>query len=329
MRRYKQLTMVDREDIYRLLEQGKTQAEIAKALRRSKSTIGREIKRNWHQKFDEYLPDTAERKATKRKTNGRKERYVDRFPLLKAKVLKKLKQGWSPDIIAGKLRDVGHDYLTKESIYQFIYSLEGRKQNLRQHLPYAHRIRRKRNGRKHTKGTIPGRVDISFRPQEVENRMEFGHWEGDTVSYQGHSQRLATHVERKTRYLVVLKPSTNKAKERAKLITECFSKLPQEARKTMTFDNGLEFAEHQRITNQLGTQVYFAKPYSSWQRGSNENANGILRRHLPRCTDINELTGRKLSSIINKINNRPRKILNYKTPAEVFKQELLLSKLPS
>ena len=329
MRRYNQLKAEEREEIYRLLELGKTQAEIAKAIGRNKSTVGREVKRNRHRKFDEYLPDTAERKAAKRKAQGRKERYVDRFPRLKAWILQKIKQGWSPDIIAGKLRNTGKGYLTKESIYQYIYSLEGRKQNLRQYLPQAHRIRRKRNGRKHSKGTIPGRIDISLRPQEVETRSEFGHWEGDSMMYKGHSQRLATHLERKTRYLVVLKPATNKAKERAKLINRSFARLPQEARKTITFDNGLEFAEHRQITDKTGTQVYFAKPYASWQRGGNENANGILRRYLPRDTDLNELTKKHLSAIINSINNRPRKILNYRTPAEAFKQEITNLKPPS
>lgn len=322
MKEYKQIKAADRDELYRLLSLGKTKAEIARSLGRDKSTIGREIKRNWHQMFDEYLPDTAERKAAKRKAKGRKKKYLDRNPGLKAKILEKVPMGWSPDIIAGKLRNDGNAYLTKESIYQHIYSLEGRKQDLRQYLPRAHRIRRKKNGRKHNKGTIPNRVDITLRPQAVNERLEFGHWEGDSVLYKGHSQRLATQVERTTRYLVVLKPKTNKAKERARLINRYFGKLPPKARKTITFDNGLEFADHQRITNKTGTKTYFAKPYASWQRGSNEHANGILRRYLPRNTDINKLTGQKLSAIVKTINNRPRKILNYKTPAEVFTQEL-------
>lgn len=322
MREYNQIKAEERDEIYRLLSLGKTQAEIARSLGRNKSTIGREIKRNWHQMFDEYLPDTAERKAAKRKAKCRKKKYLDRDPDLKSKILEKVQMGWSPDIIAGKLRDGGNGYLTKESIYQHIYSLEGRKQNLRQYLPRAHRIRRKKNGRKHNKGTIPNRVDITLRPQAVNERLEFGHWEGDSVLYKGHSQRLATQVERTTRYLVVLKPKTNKAKERAMLINRCFGKLPQKARETITFDNGLEFADHQRITKNIGTKVYFAKPYSSWQRGSNENVNGILRRYLPRNTAINELTGQQLSAIVKAINNRPRKILNYRTPTEAFTQEL-------
>jgi transposase, IS30 family len=322
MRRFKQLTPQERNRIYLLLQDGRTQAEIAKSLGRTKGTISRELKRNWHQLFDEYLPDTAQRKATKRKALGRKQHYLDRFPRLRNHVLEKLRTGWTPDLIAAKLRHRGRSYLTKESIYQFIYSTEGRKLNLRQCLPRTHRIRHKRNGRKHRKGIIPDRVDIACRPKQIEARRQFGHWEGDSVSYRGHSQRLATQVERKSRLLVVLRPHTNEARERASLINRRFSLLPAGARRTITFDNGLEFADHQRVTATIGTKVYFAKPYSSWQRGSNEHANGILRRYLPRTTDLDRLTDKELNTIVRQINNRPRKILNYRTPREVFNQEL-------
>jgi IS30 family transposase len=322
MRRFKQLRPQERDRIYQLLQEGKTQTEIAKALGRTKATISRELKRNTHQLFDEYLPDTAQRKANKRKALGRKQHYLDRFPRLKTHVLNRLRAGWTPDLIAGKRRIGGRLALTKESIYQYIYSAEGRKLNLRQYLPRAHRIRHKRNGRKHRKGIIPDRVDIARRPKQIEARRQFGHWEGDSVSYRGHSQRLATQVERKSRFLVVLRPRTNQARERASLINRRFSALPAGARRTITFDNGLEFADHQRVTATIGTKVYFAKPYSSWQRGSNEHANGILRRYLPRTTDIDKLSAKELQVIINQINNRPRKILNYRTPKDVFQQEI-------
>lgn len=322
MRRFKQLTPQDRDRIYQLYQDGKSQAEIAKELGRNKGTISRELKRNWHQIFDEYLPDTAQRKADKRKSLGRKEHYLDRFPGLKAHVLARIKDVWTPDLIAGELRRQKERFLTKESIYQFIYSLEGRKLNLRQYLPRAHRIRRRRNGRKHRKAVIPGRVDIALRPKLVAARSQFGHWEGDSVSYKGHSQRLATQVERKSRFLVVLRPSTNGARERANLITNKFSSFPAQARRSITFDNGLEFAEHQRVTAALGTKVYFAKPYASWQRGSNEHVNGILRRYLPRTTDLDVLTDKELQNIVDQINDRPRKLLGYRTPNEVFSQEL-------
>jgi transposase, IS30 family len=322
MRQFKQLAPQERNRIYQSLQAGRTQAEIAKELGRTKGTISRELKRNWHQLFDEYLPDTAQRKANKRKALGRKQHYLDRFPGLKTKVLEKLCAGWTPDLIADMLRRRGSVFLTKESIYQFIYNAEGRKLNLRHYLPRAHRLRHKRNGRKPHKGIIPNRVDIARRPKRVAARKQFGHWEGDSVSYQGHSQRLATQVERKSRLLIVLRPRTNEAKERASLINRRFSRLPAGARRTITFDNGLEFADHKRVTATIGTKVYFAKPYSSWQRGSNEHVNGILRRYLPRTTNLDQLTDKELNMIVNRINNRPRKILNYRTPQEVFNQGL-------
>ena len=322
MRRFKQLTPQDRDRIYKFYQEGKTQADIAKALRRNKGTISRELKRNWHQIFDEYLPDTAQRKTDRRKALGRKRHYLDRFPRLKAHVLARIKAGWTPDLIAGERRRRKARYLAKESIYQFIYSLEGRKLNLRQYLPRAHRIRCKRNGRKHRRVVIPDRVDITRRPKLVAARSQFGHWEGDSVSYQGHSQRLATQVERKSRFLVVLRPQTNAARERANLINRRFSLLPAQARRSITFDNGLEFAEHRRVTTTIGTKVYFAKPYASWQRGSNEHVNGILRRYLPRQTNLDLLTDKELTSIVNQINDRPRKILDYRTPREVFNRGL-------
>lgn len=322
MRRFKQLRPQERDRIYQLFQDGKTQAEIAKELGRNKGTVSRELRRNWHQIFDEYLPDTAQRKADRRKVLGRKRHYLDRFPRLKAHVLARIKAGWTPDLIAGELRRQKACFLAKESIYQFVYSLEGRKLNLRQYLPRAHRIRRRKNGRKHRKVVIPGRVDITRRPKLVAARSQFGHWEGDSVSYSGHSQRLATQVERKSRFLVVLRPKTNGARERASLINNKFSSFPVKARRSITFDNGLEFAEHGRMTAVLGTKVYFAKPYASWQRGSNEHANGILRRYLPRATDLDMLTDKELQNIVNQINDRPRKILGYLTPNEVFNQEL-------
>jgi IS30 family transposase len=322
MRRFKQLRPQERDRIYQLFQDRKTQAEIAKELGRNKGTISRELRRNWHQIFDEYLPDTAQRKADRRKALGRKRHYLDRFPRLKAHVLARIKAGWTPDLIAGELRRQKACFLAKESIYQFVYSLEGRKLNLRQYLPRAHRIRRRKNGRKHRKVVIPGRVDITRRPKLVAARSQFGHWEGDSVSYSGHSQRLATQVERKSRFLVVLRPKTHGARERASLINNKFSSFPVKARRSITFDNGLEFAEHGRMTAVLGTKVYFAKPYASWQRGSNEHANGILRRYLPRATDLDMLTDKELQNIVNQINDRPRKILGYLTPNEVFNQEL-------
>jgi len=323
-KQYKQLNQEERDQIYLLSRQGKKQNEIALILERDKSTISRELNNNRHKKFNEYLPDTAQRKSAKKKARGRKQRYIDKHPIVREYILGKLKLGWSPEQIEGRMfREIGY-YLNYESIYQYIYSLSGRKQNLKQYLRRAHRIRHKRKGRKHRKGKIPNRVDIALRPKEVD-KLAFGHWEGDTMFYQGHKQTLATHLERRTGRLLVQRPKDKSARARAKTMTTKLACLPYEARKTMTLDNGLENAEHQKITKETGTQIYFAKAYASYQRARNENANGLIRWYLPKTADLDDYTEQQISDIIELINNRPRKRLGFLTPNEMF--EIEMSKL--
>lgn len=319
---YKQLDQKERDQIFSLLQEGKTQKEISDIIGRDKSTVCRELSRNWHQKFNTYLPDTAQRKAAKRKSQGRKQRYLDKNPELKQYVLAKLEAGWSPEQIAGRIKLDLDNYLNCESIYQYMYSLTGRKANLRQYLKRAHRIRRKKDGRKHQKGKIPNRIDISLRPKEIEARVEFGHWEGDSLIYNRHRQALATHTERKTRFIVVQRAKNRTAQERVRLTNCYYSQLPLAARKTITYDNGLEFSAHEEISTTLGIDIYFARPYASWQRGSNENSNGLIRWYLPKKTDLDTLTDGELDVIIKMINDRPRKCLNWRTPSEAFNEEM-------
>ncbi|MBI5306350.1 IS30 family transposase [Candidatus Wolfebacteria bacterium] len=321
-KKYKQLSQEERDRIFLLKQQGKSNTDIAKILGRDKSTIGRELKRNRHRKFNQYLPDTAQRKTDKRKKKGRKKNYLDKDNRLKEYVLFKLKIGWSPELIAGKMNDEIQRFYNSESIYQYIYSLAGRKENLRMYLRRAHRIRRKKNGRKHHKGKIPNRLDIALRPKITENRRQFGHWEGDSMFYQGHSQNLSTQTERKSRYTILLKPKDKSAEERAKILSNYFRKLSPEAKRTMTFDNGMEFANHEDIARKTEMKIYFAKPYSSWQRGTNENRNGLVRWFLPKDTNLNSLTEGDLKTIQDLINNRPMKCLNFQTPTEVFNFEM-------
>lgn len=320
--KYTHLLQEEREQIFLLMQNGKNQKQIADIIGRDKSTISRELHRNLHQKFNVYLPDTATRKAQRRQEKSRKRRYLDKDPALKQYTLDKLKLGWSPEQIEGRIKmDIGK-YINYESIYQYIYSLTGRKENLRQYLRCAHRTRRKKNGRKHQRGRIPNRVDISLRPKEIEAREEFGHWEGDSLIFNRHKQTLATHTERKTRFIVAIKAKDRTAKERVRLTNAYYSNLPREARKTFTYDNGLEYSEHEEISSLLGAAIYFAKPYASWQRGSNENSNGLIRWYLPKATDLDSLTDEELNAIINLINGRPRKCLNWKTANEAFTEEM-------
>ena len=292
-------------------------------LGRDKSTIGRELRRNFHQKLHEYLPDTASRKADKRKARGRKVPYVIKDAALKRKIIRLLIGGWSPDLMAGRLKRTKRAYLNQESIYQFIYSLEGRKLNLRQYLRRAHRIRQKKNGRKHRKTSkIPNRVDITKRPKLVEKRRQFGHWEGDNVVYNRHRRALSTTVERKTRKVMIFRPRNQTAKAKAHETIRRYRDLPELARRTMTYDNGLEAAAHETVTAAIGMKFYFAKTYSSWQRGSNENRNGLVRFFLPKDTDLDQVTAAQIRRVENKINNRPMKCLDYQTPNEVYAIEM-------
>jgi len=325
---YKQLGQKERDWIYRLKQQGLTNTEIADRLDRDKSTIGRELRRNLHLKLKEYLPDTAQRKADKRKKSNRKQCYLDKQPSLKREVIRRLKQGWSPDLIAGRLKDSKGEYINQESIYQFIYSMEGRKANLRQYLRRAHRIRRHKQGRKHRLNTkIPNRTDIDKRPKFIEKRIQFGHWEGDNVVYDRHRSALSTSVERKTRKVIISRPSNLTAEEKSKVLIKRFKSLPTEARRTMTYDNGKEAAAHEDVTASIGMKFFFTKTYSSWQRGTNENRNGLVRFYLPRDTKLSELTSKQIQRVEDLINNRPVKLLGCKTPNEAF--EIEMNKLKS
>ncbi len=320
---YKQLGQAERDKIFQLKKKGLNNVEIGKHLGRNKSTIGRELRRNTHQKLHQYLPDTAERKALKRKERGRKVRYVDKEQPLKNRIIRLLQGGWSPDLIAGRLKRTKGLFLNQESIYQFIYSLEGRKQNLRQYLRRSHRIRRKRNGRKHRDvSKIPNRVDISKRPKIVEKRQQFGHWEGDNLVYNRHHRSLSTAVERKTRKVMIFRPCNQTAQAKADITIRRYRYLPEQARRTMTYDNGLEAAAHETVTAAIGMKFYFAKTYSSWQRGTNENRNGLVRFYLPKEINLDTVTNAQIRQAENKINNRPMKCLGYLTPNEVFAIEM-------
>ncbi len=322
-KQYTQLGPKERERIYLLKKRGMPNKDIAEQIGRDKSTISRELRRNRHRHIHDYLPDTAQRKADKRKGQGRKQTYVIKQPALKKKIIKLLHKGWSPDLIAGRLKCQDVNYLNQESIYQFVYSLAGRKLNLRQYLRRSHRIRHPQKGRKPQEDSrIPHRVDIDKRPKYVEKRKQFGHWEGDNILYNHHRLALSTSVERKTRKVILAKPFDRTAKEKTRCLIRRFSYLPEQARRTMTYDNGREAAAHEAVTAAIGMKFYFAKTYASWQRGTNENRNGLVRFYLPRDTDLDRLTSGQIRRVENLINNRPVKCLGYQTPNEVFAQEM-------
>jgi IS30 family transposase len=322
---FKHLTIIEREKILLFRGKGLSIRDIAKRLNRQPSTISRELKRN----NDEYSPAKAEKRAKRERVNsrlGKLKILID--PLLYNYVFDKLESGWSPEQIAGRVnKDLGLN-IVHETIYQFIYSYFGRKYHLPKYLRRSHSVRKqKRATAKYEKrGRIPNRIDISKRPKEVELRKRIGHWEGDTIIGKGHRSSIVTLVERKTKYLIADLLDNRQASMVSKSIIKHLDKLPSKTKKTITFDNGLEFSDHERITKKAKVKCFFAKPYSSWQRGTNENTNGLIRWYIPKGTDFKELDNSLIQDIVKTLNNRPRKCLSYLTPKEALEQELAKSK---
>ena len=217
--------------------------------------------------------------------------------------------------------------ISHEAIYQHIYrhrqSRLGRK--LIALLPYNHSRRRKHRKYGTKRVRIPEAISIEQRPLHVENRMEIGHWEGDTIVGLGQKSAIATVVERKTRYTLILYLKDRKSETVTYEIAKHLNNLNPELRKSMTYDNGMEMANHKWLTTQTGMDIYFTHPYSPWERGTNENTNGLIRRYFPKKTDFNEITEQQLKKVQEKLNNRPRKVLNYKTPN--YMMEIEISKI--
>lgn len=315
MVRREKLTDIDRDQIAVLVSRGFGVREIGRALDREHSTILREIKRN---RFGQnYVAIHAQHLAEDRKSNAGK-----RHPLKDSQTytytLEKLRQGWSPEQIAGRLEfDWGRKIICHETIYQFIYKKALKEDRLWEYLPRKQKRRRKKYGRKSQRVRIPDRVSIHERPEEINNRTEIGHWEGDTVEGKGHVDGIHTEVERVSRYFMAKKVLNITGEETIAVQMELFETLPTKVRRSTTLDNGRENHLHKRL-EKLGMKTYFADPYTSWQRGTNENTNGLLRRYLPKKTSFKNLSQEELDDIVQEINNRPRKVLQYKTPLEIL-----------
>jgi len=317
---YVHLTETERELIASMHWEGNGPSEIARVIGRDKGTISRELTRNASPEYRCYTPCRAQRRYAQRKLTARHDR-----PLLKSKkiqqyVRRKLKVGWSPEIISGRLKEERPaQSISPEAIYQFIYHRDtpDREQLISQ-LCRAHRKRRiKGKGRKVRKTKIPGRVSIDARPKAVEQRKQFGHWEGDTLVSRQSTYALHSIIERKTRILRLSKLERKTAAETNKAVLRALKKLPAKAKRTLTLDNGTENAGHAELTTKLGIKCYFAQPYAAWQRGSNEQINGLIRRYLPKGTDFSKIDKEQIKKIEKLINNRPRKCLGFKTPLEV------------
>lgn len=298
--------------------QGQSLRAISRALRRYPSSISRELLRNSEDRL--YVPCLAQRQAKERRSEaGRRSRLKD--PTIRAYVEAKLKQRWSPELIAGRLkREFPSISISHEAIYQWIY-VEGKKC-----IPFLTRRHRQRKWRGYRYNfqpcIIPSRVSIDRRPAIVASRVQAGHWEADTIMPpKGQRTALQTVAERKTRYTLLTKlEGLGTAPMRDTLIKR-LKRVPSSLRRTITYDNGSENVGHVMVNNDLGTRSYFCHPYCSWERGTVENTNGLIRRFFPKKTNLDAITTYQVKRVEQWLNHRPRKCLNYQTPYEVFKKE--------
>ncbi|MHB1083510.1 MAG: IS30 family transposase [Thiobacillus sp.] len=318
------LTLAEREEISRSVATGQSIRSVATRLGRAPSTISREIMRNGGQEC--YRASPADQAAWDR---GRRPKTCSlaKNRSLAHIVAGKLQLLWSPQQIAGWLKRTYPDdetfQVSHETIYRslFIQARGVLKKELLQHL---RRTRAMRRSRHHTQKSddrrkIRDAVSISERPATAEDRAVPGHWEGDLLCGNRSSQ-IATIVERQTRYLMLVKVASKDAETFANALVKNARKLPQELYKSLTWDRGTEMAGHKRFTLATDIQVYFCDPRSPWQRGTNENTNGLLRQYFPKGTDISTYSQAKLNAVARKLNERPRKTLNYETPAQQFHQ---------
>lgn len=316
-----QLSAEERDQIAQWSGQQIAVREIARRLGRSVSTISDECSRNRHATAG-YVAIHAQRQTEQRKSRAGK-RHPLKDPDTYAYVLEHLRRGWSPELIAGRLarRQHGKTIITHETIYTFIYGEEHRTKRLWEYLPRGHQKRRRQTGRSVHRSRIPLRVSIHARAEVVNTRSVFGHWEGDTIVGKGRRDGLHTEVERLSRFLAAHRVSRIAATETIRVQRALFGALPSAARRSTTLDNGSEHTKHMTL-RLLGMSTYFADPYSSWQRGTNEFHNGLLRRYVPKGTDFATVDDEELRDIVAEINDRPRKCLAFQTPAEVFSAQL-------
>lgn len=318
--KYKHLSAQERDLIAVLRSKGKSLRVIAGMLQRNPGTLSRELKRNAPPIYHGYyLPHKAQERAEKRN------RESHRRPRLKTRrthtyVRAGIQRGWSPQLTAGRWNSRHPTCpISHEAIYQWIYA-EARE--LIPRLAHAHRNRkRKGQGRRHKKLHIPARIPITERPVEAEDRRQAGHWEPDTAVSRASKATLLVVVERKARYTKICLLSRKTAREVRIALNRTLSQYPLHLRRTLTYDNGCENVEHEKVNAVLGTRSYFCAPYHSWEKGTVENTIGLIRRFLPKKTDLSTVSGADIRRIEDWLNNRPRKCLNFRTPAEVFRDE--------
>lgn len=312
---YLHLTCEQRCQIYALLHSGHSQAHIARQLGVDRSTISREVVRNAGARG--YRFKQAHEKAVQRR-KGASETPRKMTPDVVELIEEKLTQEqWSPDQISGRLAKDGVAVVSHERIYQHVWKDKKDGGKLYLHLRHSGKKYNKRKGKNSGRGLIPNRVDIDQRPAIVAKKSRIGDWEADTIIGANHKSVVMSHVERKSKYTKLAKLPDKSA---ASVMRACARVLLPLAHciETITYDNGKEFASHAEIATSLGALSYFAKPYHAWERGLNEHTNGLFRQYFPKGSDLSILSDAEVQRVEDKLNSRPRKILGYQTPREVF-----------
>ena len=320
---YKRLSLKERIIIETLLNEKRKKSYIAIQLSRSRSTITREIN-NWvKDPVDEYKAFLAHWYTQDDNNSKRMHDKISLNPRLRKAVFMGLQNGCSPELISGRLKLAFPNdptmQISYESIYRYIYSHpQGMINKELIKLLTRHKSRRKKPKPKGKRQIIADRESIDNRPKHIENRQESGHWEGDLMIGEKQSSCIGTLVERKNRYVILVKLPNKKSSTVTAAFAKKLNQLPESMRKTLTYDNGTEMANHKSFTMKTGMKVYFAHPYSSWERGTNENTNGLIRRFYAKKTNFNKVSEKELEMLQKKLNNRPRKVLGYYTPAEML-----------
>lgn len=308
---YTQLTQEERYQIYILKKAGNRQTEIAALLGRNKSTISRELKRNTGLKG--YRPKQANERALKRRAEKAVPRIGDQAW---QQVEDLIRQEWSPEQVSGRLEREQGVSISHEWIYQYVYTDKRSGGDLFRFLR-CQKVRRKRYGAYSRRGIIPNQVSIDERPAIVDAKRRFGDWEGDTVIGKGHRGALVTLVERKALYVVIKGVRHKTADKVREAVNEGLTPFKSRVH-TITYDNGREFTDHEGMADDLDARIYFAHPYASWERGLNENTNGLIRQYFPKSRDLTTVTKAELEHAMDRLNHRPRKSLGFRTPYEVF-----------
>lgn len=313
---YRQLSPEERYMLATLRRQGWNQAEIARSLGRHRSTVCRELRRNSTRADGHYRATTAQERTNGRRSRSRRrQRFsAEDFALVEGLLCRQ----WSPEQVAGYLRRTGQLSISHETIYRHVWRDKKRGGLLYTHLRGARKRRGKRYGAYDSRGRLAGKRMIAERPAEVEARSRVGHWEADTVMGSGSKDCVATLVERKTGLVLIGKLSDRAARTLSQRLTRLIRGAGRV--ETVTADNGTEFHDYQRVERLTGAAFYFARPYHSWERGSNENANGLLRQYLPKGESMAGLSQQQCNAIARKLNTRPRKRPGFRTPLECYNE---------